>query len=467
MEIDRSIPTLTPKTNGVSLPAGPRVSEASLATLSAIVAPAPGVIRSEVRPVLDRGVAAPVSTLPDLIPLMRHPITQPAMRAAADEAADLRQMLLDAAEDPESFEPKTFSARMTYLQATLRKEMQDSADNRLRAMEKLITEMLEALEESASAAVKKMADDLEQAERIRNALSWFAKILGWVVAAITIAATILTGGSALAVALPLLLMLFATLDSELGLGVMDAIMGPLMKALMPVIEWLAREVFTPLATLALGAFLSKEDAALYGEIVGMVIAAIAVVVAPLILAKAGKALQNLLSGVLDTLLPKAMVETVKQMVRTIADVIRPMIEKLMAVVGKGKAAINGVLGQFAEMVKKTLPDSLVHLVTALREALHKFVASPDVLQAWLGRISATAGITRHGVTTAAGVHDGVMTDKIKSQQASVNDVRAVQDTLESLQNYLLEWSDQTYRFFKEMGDARASTAAGVARHIRL
>ncbi|MCD4498794.1 type III secretion system translocon subunit SctE [Chromobacterium vaccinii] len=192
--------------------------------------------------------------------------------------------------------------------------------------------LFKAMQESRQKEMEKKSEDFQKEEKKSEALGCLGKILGFILAAVSVVGAIFTGGASLALAaVGLGLMVADEVGKAItGKSFMEAAMKPLMDAILkPLMEALSKMISKMLESFGV----SKDTAEMVGHIVGGIIAAIAMVAVMALVATVGKSIASKMGDVIGKLITDEMKNLVPQVLKNLSSGISKGFSRVMQ---KGK-----------------------------------------------------------------------------------------------------------------------------------
>lgn len=240
------------------------------------------------------------------------------------------------------------AAKLAYLMAKMRELLGNTMLEGMSSQREIFQEMQRIAQENAEKRAEEVDDKLRKAEEARKWAAIGGKILGWLAAVAGVVGAIFTGGASLALAAVGIALLAADeiVQATGGKSFMDKIMQPIMDQVMKLVEFVADIASKLLKELGAGEA---------SEMIGNVIAAVAVALAMIAAAVVGAKL----AGVAGNLMGKVIGEGVK---RSINDTIKRITQKVI-----NKSIMQALNKMFAQTTKKTTTNTLVKVGTQATE----------------------------------------------------------------------------------------------------
>lgn len=226
-------------------------------------------------------------------------------------------------------------AAVTLFLAQLSNLIGENADAKLKANAELSQKLQEARQLEMQAKAKEQAEAIRKAEQLNKTMGCVGKILGGVIAAVSIVGAVFTGGATLALAAVGIALMVADpiVEAATGKSITSRVMAPILEhVLLPIMK-----IVADAANSLLKKFGVKDDiASIISAVVSAIVAVAIVIIASIAAKSAGKVLikklmpviQKLMTKIMTKAIPAAMKNGAKTLSRSVTKSISKMRNSL-------------------------------------------------------------------------------------------------------------------------------------------
>ncbi len=259
---------------------------------------------------------------------------------------------------------------LSYLLAVISQLISESASNDLQAGAALKQKMAE----EAAKSTEKKAHEFEIAQQkaadMQKTMGCIGKTIGWVITVIAVLAAIPTGGASLALAGVALALTAADeiYQAATGKSFIEQALAPLMESVIqPIIEYLSKEISSLFQAMGV----DKATADLIGNIIGAVVAAIAIIAVALI---GGSLAGSMLSGIGTKLAATSIAQTsratmLKVMQKVMDNSLSQMFKRMASMMTR-KFGSKNIFGEKAINSLKQSNNIAAGINTAIHTSLN-------------------------------------------------------------------------------------------------
>ncbi|MEG3135829.1 type III secretion system translocon subunit SctE [Rouxiella sp. T17] len=292
-------------------------------------------------------------------------------------------------------------AAVTLLLGQLSNLIGESADAKLKSNAELSQKLQEARQLEMQVKAKEQAEAIRKAEQLNKVMGCVGKILGGVIAAVSIVGAIFTGGASLALAAVGIALMVADpiVEAVTGKSITSRIMAPILEhVFQPMMKVIGDLINSALKKLGV-----KDDISEIITVVVSAIVAVAIIIVASIAAKtAGKALikkmmpmiEKMMTKIMTKAIPQAMKNGSKMLSKNVTKAISKMrnslglkgdnesyknlsthLEKAITVGFMSKTVVDGANSIQSGLATKEISDKESQIVVAMADikAISKFL----------------------------------------------------------------------------------------------
>ncbi|GLY60838.1 hypothetical protein IW01_17770 [Pectobacterium brasiliense] len=266
---------------------------------------------------------------------------------------------------------------LTFLMALISKLLSKSANEELSASAELKQKLSEAAAKDAEKKAKEYDEQVRKAEDLQKTMGCVAKILGWAITVVGVAAAAFTGGASLAIAA---IGLALAIGDEIcqavtgGFSFMQAAMKPLMEhVIQPMMEFFAKMYAQAFEAMGIGA----DTAALIGQIMGAINTAVILIGGVMLAGSAASKFGSMAMEKLGGNIAKNAIQNTMQ--KMMDNVVGETIKKMGAGIGRSMGMDAVKMGQVA--VRMNMATTVASFANTTIQTTGNIVAADMMVKA--------------------------------------------------------------------------------------